>query len=129
MLHERNKTTRSASVGVTFLDFTAQTICSNIIVWTFGSNGTGRRQPAILRSMGSDSNSPYGSSTILSLTAQDRIEEGEYRWQTLGMVEGWLLLLVAHMIRDERDGSEVLWIISARRATPKERKRYEQEAF
>ncbi len=48
----------------------------------------------------------------LALTAQDRIEGGEYRWQTLGIVEGWLLLLVAHTIRDERDGSETVRIIS-----------------
>jgi uncharacterized DUF497 family protein len=27
---------------------------------------------------------------------QDRIEHGEMRWQTLGMAEGFLLLLVAH---------------------------------
>ena len=30
-----------------------------------------------------------------ALTAQDRIENGEWRWQTVGRVEGHLLLLVA----------------------------------
>tara|TARA_R110000868_G_scaffold345011_1_gene606098 strand:- start:1376 stop:1672 length:297 start_codon:yes stop_codon:yes gene_type:complete len=59
---------------------------------------------------------------------QDRIEGGEYRWQTIGMVDGRLLVLVAHTIRDESDGSEVIRIISARRATAQERKRYEQES-
>ena len=63
----------------------------------------------------------------LALTAQDRIENGEYRWQTLGIVEGHLLLLVAHTLRDAPDGGEVIRIISARRAGPKERKRYEQQ--
>jgi uncharacterized DUF497 family protein len=57
---------------------------------------------------------------------QDRIENGEYRWQTLGIVDGHLLLLVAHTVRDDTDGVEVVRIISARRAEPKERKRYEQ---
>jgi uncharacterized DUF497 family protein len=61
-----------------------------------------------------------------ALVKQDRIENGEHRWQTLGLVDGYLLLLVAHTIRDDEDGIEVIRIISARRAEPKERKRYEQ---
>ena len=62
------------------------------------------------------------------MTQQDRVEGGEYRWQTLGMVEGHLLLLVAHTVRDDADGIELIRIISARRAEPKERKRYEQNS-
>lgn len=61
-----------------------------------------------------------------AMVEQDRIENGECRWQTLGIVDGYLLLLVAHTIRDDEDGIEVIRIISARRAEPKERKRYEQ---
>ena len=61
-----------------------------------------------------------------AMVEQDRIENGERRWQTLGAVEGHLLLLVAHTVRDDKDGIEVIRIISARRAEPKERKRYEQ---
>lgn len=61
-----------------------------------------------------------------ALVEQDRIEGEEYRWQTLGLVEGYLLLLVAHTVWDDEDGVEVIRIISARRADPKERKRYEQ---
>jgi uncharacterized DUF497 family protein len=60
--------------------------------------------------------------------AQDRIETGEYRWQTIGIVEGWLLLVVAHTFRDDENGSEVIRIISARRADRQERRLYEQEA-
>lgn len=60
-----------------------------------------------------------------ALTAQDRIEGGEYRWQTIGMVGGTVLLLVAHTCRDD-DGTEVIRIISARRTSRQERKRYEQ---
>lgn len=64
------------------------------------------------------------------LTRQDRIENGEERWQTLGVVHGVTVLLVAHTItEDDAEGEavEVIRIISARRATPRERKRYEQE--
>jgi uncharacterized protein len=66
-----------------------------------------------------------------ALTDQDRIEGGEYRWQTLGMVEGRLLLLIAHTIRDEdEDGKtvEIIRIISARKADSRERRRYERES-
>jgi uncharacterized DUF497 family protein len=61
-----------------------------------------------------------------ALSRQDRIENGEYRWQTLGMVDGILLLLVAHTLCEE-DGEETIRIILARRADQQERKRYEQE--
>ena len=64
------------------------------------------------------------------LTRQDRVEDGEERWQTLGVVHGVTVLLVAHTItEDDDDGEpvEVIRIISARRATSRERKRYEQE--
>lgn len=57
------------------------------------------------------------------LCRQDRIEDGELRWQTLGMIDGILLLLVAHTVDDEE-----IRIISARRATKLERKVYEQGA-
>jgi uncharacterized DUF497 family protein len=63
-------------------------------------------------------------------SVQDRIEGGELRWQTLGLVEGLLLLTVAHTVREERDGGmqvEVIRIISARQATRKERRRYEDK--
>lgn len=66
-----------------------------------------------------------------ALVEQDRIEGGEYRWQTLGLVDGRLLLLVAHTIREKEtdDGAavEVIRIISARRAEPLERRRYENQ--
>jgi len=61
-----------------------------------------------------------------ALFEQDRIEGGECRWQTVGLVDSHLLLMVAHPLRDDEDGTEIVRIISARRADPKERKRYEQ---
>lgn len=60
-----------------------------------------------------------------ALMKQDRFENGEQRWQTIAVVDGFLMLLVAHTVRDEA-GQEVVRIISARRAEPKERKEYEQ---
>jgi uncharacterized DUF497 family protein len=61
-----------------------------------------------------------------AFSEQDRIEGGELRWQTLGLVGGVLLLLVAHTVHHEGQ-DEVIRIISARRADRKERKRYEKE--
>ena len=61
-----------------------------------------------------------------SIAVQDRVENGEDRWQTLGMVEGYLLLIVAHTVRDDDGGAEIIRIISARRADSTERKRYEK---
>jgi uncharacterized protein len=51
-----------------------------------------------------------------ALVEQDRIEGGERRWQTLGMVGGLLLLLVAHTVQFEGEQDELIRIISARRA-------------
>lgn len=60
-----------------------------------------------------------------ALMAQDRIENGQQRWQTIGLVEGQLVLLVAHTVGEDEDGTEVIGIISARKADKQERKRYE----
>lgn len=63
----------------------------------------------------------------LAVAIQDRYENGELRWQTLGMVNGFLLLLVAHTVRNMESGSELVRIISARRPTKKEKRRYEND--
>ena len=60
------------------------------------------------------------------MSAQDRIEGGEPRWQTIGSVEGQVVLLVAHTVSEDEDG-EVIRLISARKADPKEKRRYEQD--
>ena len=64
-----------------------------------------------------------------ALSLQDRVEGGQARWQTIGLVEGHLLLLVAHTIREDmlNESIEVIRIISARKATRNERRRYEDE--
>lgn len=61
----------------------------------------------------------------LVVSYKEREVEGEERWQTFGRVEGVLLLLVAHTVWNEASGEEVIRIISARPATGKDRRRYE----
>jgi uncharacterized protein len=63
----------------------------------------------------------------LHVTRQDRTEDGEQRWQTVGMVGDVVLLLVAHTWEDTESDGEHIRIISARRATKLERKVYEQD--
>lgn len=58
------------------------------------------------------------------LSLQDRHENGEFRWQTIGLVHGLIVIMVAHTVRFE-SGDEVIRIISARKADRKERSRYE----
>ena len=57
------------------------------------------------------------------LTRQDREVEGEPRWQTIGIVNGVHVLLVAHTVSEDE---EVIRIFSARKATRRERSRYAQ---
>ncbi|MCL1893394.1 MAG: BrnT family toxin [Holophagaceae bacterium] len=64
-----------------------------------------------------------------SITEPDtRFDYTEERYRTLGMVANSLLmLLVAHTI--EENGDEVIRIISARKAEPHERRRYDNHNF
>lgn len=57
------------------------------------------------------------------ISRQDRIENGEQRWQTTGLAHGVVLLLVAHTYT-EADGQETIRIVSARKADSMERKIY-----
>jgi uncharacterized protein len=57
------------------------------------------------------------------LSEKDCVVDNELRWQTLGMVDGAIILLIAH-VDYEVDGEEIIRIISARRANRKECKRY-----
>jgi len=57
------------------------------------------------------------------LTSQDREVEGEPRWQTIGMVNGIHMILVAHTVDEDDD---LVRILSARKATPRERNIYGQ---
>jgi uncharacterized DUF497 family protein len=57
----------------------------------------------------------------------ERAVDGDERWQTIGVAEKALLLLVAHTYRVGQD--TIIRIISARRADSHERKRYEKGIF
>jgi uncharacterized protein len=54
--------------------------------------------------------------------------DGVPRWQTMAMFEGILLLFVVHTDWEE-DGTEIIRIISAREATSRERRQYEQNRY
>jgi len=61
----------------------------------------------------------------LHTSVRDRLEEGEERWRTMGLVGSTVVLLVAHTYT-EHGGEETIRIISARKATKKERALYEE---
>jgi hypothetical protein len=60
---------------------------------------------------------------LCQLSFQDRIVEGEKRWQTFGLVDR-TILMVAHTWREEGE-EEIIRVISARRADPHEKRIYE----
>jgi uncharacterized DUF497 family protein len=63
------------------------------------------------------------------LTYPDRFKDGEERLQAIGTVGGIVVLAVCHTIRHEDESDLVIRIISARKATPTERRRYERRKY
>jgi uncharacterized protein len=59
----------------------------------------------------------------LHISEPDRVIDHEQRWNAIGEVNGRYLLVVAHVIVSEE--LEVIRIISARQAMPRERIEYE----
>ena len=61
---------------------------------------------------------------------KDRIDEetGEQRWHALGRVGGAAIYIVVHVYRGEKDGEEIIRIVSARDANQGESRRYLQQA-
>jgi uncharacterized DUF497 family protein len=55
----------------------------------------------------------------------DRDVDGEERWHAIGKVQDLPILLVVHTYRN-KEGREIIRIISARQASSHERRRYEQ---
>ena len=54
----------------------------------------------------------------------ERIVDCEERWQSMGVIGSVMIVLVAHTWKLQ-DGDEIIRVISARKATPNERRRYE----
>lgn len=65
---------------------------------------------------------------VHQVSRQERTVDGESRWQTIGMVNEIYVLLVAHTVSENGD-EEVIRIISARKATPRERRVYAEEGI
>jgi hypothetical protein len=66
------------------------------------------------------------------LIGKDRVDEtGEQRWIALGAVsieaEAKAVLVAIHAYRENRNGEEIVRIISARRAEKHERRRYQEQ--
>ena len=59
-----------------------------------------------------------------ALSRLDETQENEERWITIGLAAKIVVLLVVHTAHEE-GGEETIRIISARKATPRERKAYE----
>ena len=63
----------------------------------------------------------------LHVIVPDRMVDGEERFHAIGNVHGVVVLVVVHSNPDPGD-EELIRIISARKATAAERRRYEDEA-
>jgi len=63
----------------------------------------------------------------LHVSVPDRHEHGEERWKTIGLVGSVVILVVAHTF-GEKNGEEIVRIISARKATKGERNGYQNES-
>jgi uncharacterized protein len=58
---------------------------------------------------------------------KDRVIDGEQRWHGIGAVRK-AVLLVVHVCEENPNGEEVIRIISAREADPRERRIYLEQA-
>jgi uncharacterized protein len=61
-----------------------------------------------------------------ALSRRDRVVNGEERWQTVGLIGGAVVVLVAHTYYEAEDDL-VIRIISTRKATSHERRQYEKD--
>lgn len=68
------------------------------------------------------------------LVYRDRIDDtGEQRWIALGMAQpaadAVILLVVAHVYREDEDGEEIIRIVSAREAEKHDIRRYQAQTL
>lgn len=57
----------------------------------------------------------------------ERVVDGQERWHAIGWAGGIIVLLVVHTLEEE-NGEEKVRIISARKASPRERALYDSYA-
>lgn len=62
------------------------------------------------------------------LTEHDRFERGEHRWRTTGSPDGQVILVVVYTWKQDLEADDVIRIISARPAEPRERRAYRRSA-
>jgi hypothetical protein len=60
------------------------------------------------------------------VTFVERGVDGEARWHAMGMIADIVIVVVVHTYRVEEKSEEVVRILSARRATQREREIYAQ---
>jgi uncharacterized DUF497 family protein len=61
----------------------------------------------------------------LQMSVLDRVLDGEQRWKTMGRIGALVIIVVVHTYTEKND-KEIIRIISARKATKRERKYYEK---
>lgn len=65
----------------------------------------------------------------LAISYLDSISDGEERWHTIGSIQGIVIVLVVHTFQEQNDAespsAEEFRIISARKASKRERAAYE----
>jgi hypothetical protein len=62
------------------------------------------------------------------ILAKDRVVEGEQPWHAIGSVSGAILLVARTYFEDDKNGQEIIRIISAREADQRECRIYIQQA-
>jgi len=60
------------------------------------------------------------------VTVMDRYMDGEYRWHAIGSLDNNTVILVVHTYLDTANDIEIIRIISARKASKKERSLYDR---
>jgi uncharacterized DUF497 family protein len=93
-------------------------------VWTIEKNASNRQKHKL-----SFATAVLVFDDPLAMSRRD-VYPHEERWQTVGLI-GQVIVLVVHTLPevDSRTGEEIGRIISARKATPQERRRYEEGDF
>ncbi len=61
------------------------------------------------------------------IVEKERVADGEQRWKAIGIADSVICLVVIHTFEAADEEDEVIRLISARRASKKERRQYENQ--